>query len=221
MSDKPLNPNGKSYGLAWHGDEFRLLEIFDETKGGVSEHQKSKAFNEVGSRTDVVASHSITQYSWRDNGLAAQLADVYSRKLDVVNHGLAGYTTRWAKPYIEQWLLKAEKTTQIATIWLGANDCSKPGWAHHVPLDEFVVNLREIVSLIQSPTSPTYSPLTSLILITPPPIHPPSWLKARVKELIAKEYPSKHWDNLPLLCPDWMELVAAAKATGAEGPELH
>ncbi|GAA5888447.1 hypothetical protein JCM6882_008623 [Rhodosporidiobolus microsporus] len=100
MADKPLNPQGKSYGLAWcvahpgkgdelekllvmagqsgrsselepfcdefrvfrFGDEFRLLEIFDETKGGVTEHQNSKAFNEVGSRTDIVASRGMRFY---------------------------------------------------------------------------------------------------------------------------------------------------------------
>ncbi|GAA6029252.1 hypothetical protein JCM8097_003588 [Rhodosporidiobolus ruineniae] len=126
---------------------------------------------------------SLTEMSWDEHGLAASLANHYARKLEVTNMGMSGYTSRWAKPCFEQWLPKKDSAgpkTALATLWLGANDASLPGEPQHVPLDEYISNLRSIISLFTSPSSPTYSPETSLILITPPPFHPPSWLKVRI-----------------------------------------
>ncbi|KAJ7090032.1 hypothetical protein C8R43DRAFT_1050416 [Mycena crocata] len=45
---------------------------------------------------------SITQAAWDERGFGARLANVYSRKLDVLNRGLAGYNTEWAIPVLEQ-----------------------------------------------------------------------------------------------------------------------
>ncbi|GAA6029083.1 hypothetical protein JCM8097_001585 [Rhodosporidiobolus ruineniae] len=91
MSDKPLNPNGKSYDPGKgdelekyiiecgksarselevetlefrpfrHGDEFRLLEIFDESIGGFLKHKESKAFQQL-SDSGLVASIGIRFY---------------------------------------------------------------------------------------------------------------------------------------------------------------
>lgn len=64
---------------------------------------------------------SITQAGWTEGAFGARLAgalpsqgflykndsqfycaDVYSRKFDVLNRGLAGYNTEWAIPVLEQ-----------------------------------------------------------------------------------------------------------------------
>jgi len=119
---------------------------------------------------------SITQSSWQPQGLAQRLASVYVRKLDVINRGLSGYNTEWAIPVFERTF--ATRTEQhhvpkvrILTIWFGANDaCIKPS-PQHVPLPQFVANLKRLVNLVLSPTSSRYSPSTHVILITPPPVN--------------------------------------------------
>ncbi|GAA6004658.1 hypothetical protein JCM10207_000970 [Rhodosporidiobolus poonsookiae] len=126
---------------------------------------------------------SLTEMSWDENGLAAQLANLYTRKLDIQNRGLSGYTTRWALPILKQWFPKKdanEPKVQLMTVWLGANDSTIPGEPQHVPLPDYLSNLRQILSLIRSPSSPYHSPTTSLILITPPPFYPPDWRQVRL-----------------------------------------
>uniref|UniRef100_A0A0K3CH77 BY PROTMAP: gi/472587638/gb/EMS25134.1/ GDSL Lipase/Acylhydrolase family protein [Rhodosporidium toruloides NP11] gi/647398689/emb/CDR42834.1/ RHTO0S07e04610g1_1 [Rhodosporidium toruloides] n=1 Tax=Rhodotorula toruloides TaxID=5286 RepID=A0A0K3CH77_RHOTO len=228
---------------------------------------------------------SLTELSWDEKGLGASLAHLYQRKLDVMNRGLSGYNTDWALACLKKWLpLKDSDApkTQIMTIWFGANDATLEGELQHVPLPRFRDNLRQIVSLVRDPSSSHYSPETSIILITPPPFHPESWLDERerrqlprvhdrdpentkryaeevkslgqelgvpvvdawsavmreaskpevglgklssfftdglhlnaqsyayiVKELksvVAKNYPEKHWEKLPMLYPYWRDV---------------
>lgn len=78
---------------------------------------------------------------------------------------------------------------KLITIWFGANDaCALPS-PQHVPLERFVVRLLEMIDVVQSPSSPYYSPETKLILITPPPINAAQrpWDEFRKLEL-SREY---------------------------------
>ncbi|GAA5932697.1 SGNH/GDSL hydrolase family protein [Sporobolomyces koalae] len=128
---------------------------------------------------------SITEWSFDRQGLGAQLAHLYHRRLDVVNRGLAGYNSRWALECFEQWLpptpTPQEAHTSLATLWLGANDSVLPGNKQHVPLDEFHLNLERIVKILTSPTSRHHDQHAKFILITPPPISPPEWQTERVR----------------------------------------
>ncbi|KAJ6630657.1 SGNH hydrolase-type esterase domain-containing protein [Mycena sp. CBHHK59/15] len=107
---------------------------------------------------------SITQLGWTEGGFGARLADVYSRKLDVINRGLAGYNTEWAIPVLEQCLANQHEQQhapkiRIFAVWFGANDaCIKPS-PQHIPLPKFIENIKHIVDLIQSPKSPRSPPL--------------------------------------------------------------
>ena len=74
-----------------------------------------------------------------------------------------------------QCLAKSSDTSapkiRILAIWFGANDaCLKPS-PQHVPLPEFIANLKKMVQMVKSPTSPRYSPETRIILISPPPVN--------------------------------------------------
>ncbi|KAI0317859.1 SGNH hydrolase-type esterase domain-containing protein [Amylostereum chailletii] len=119
---------------------------------------------------------SLTQGAWEHNGIGARLANIYARRFDVLNRGYSGFTTEWALPVFEQIL--AKKTEQphvppvrLLTIWFGANDaCIKPS-PQHVPLDQFITNLRAMIHLVTSPSSAHHSPQTKIILLTPPPIN--------------------------------------------------
>ncbi|KAJ6547400.1 GDSL Lipase/Acylhydrolase [Mycena capillaripes] len=119
---------------------------------------------------------SITQAGWTEGAFGARLADVYSRKLDVLNRGLAGYNTEWAIPVLEQCLATQQEQQHVPKIrllvvWFGANDaCIEPS-PQHVPLPKFIDNIKHMVHLVQSTESPYYSATTKIVLITPPPIN--------------------------------------------------
>ncbi|KAJ7219125.1 SGNH hydrolase-type esterase domain-containing protein [Mycena pura] len=123
---------------------------------------------------------SITQAAWTTGGFGAVLTNMYSRKLDVLNRGLAGYNTCWAIPVLEQCLATLQGQQHVPKIrmlvvWFGANDaCIKPS-PQHVPLPNFIENLKHMVWLVHSPESPYYSPSTKIILVTPPPVNTHQW----------------------------------------------
>ncbi|KAJ7905333.1 GDSL Lipase/Acylhydrolase [Mycena olivaceomarginata] len=108
---------------------------------------------------------SITQAGWAEDAFGARLANAYSRKLDVLNRGLAGYNTDWAIPVLEQCL-----ATQQGQQYLPKVRLLVPS-PQHVPLPKFIENIKYMVHLVHSAESPYYSPSTKIILITPPPVN--------------------------------------------------
>jgi len=119
---------------------------------------------------------SITQGGWEPGAFAQRLAHVYARKLDVINRGLSGYNTEWAIPVFEQCFAKQHEQqhvpkVRILTIWFGANDAAIEPSPQHIPLPKFISNLKHLVHMVTSPASPHHSPLTRIILITPPPVN--------------------------------------------------
>ncbi|KAG8988523.1 hypothetical protein FRB90_002694, partial [Tulasnella sp. 427] len=60
---------------------------------------------------------------------------------------------------------------KLLTLWLGTNDaCILPS-PQHLPLDRFITNLKQMISMVQSPDSEWYCPETRIILITAPPFN--------------------------------------------------
>ncbi|KAL0356097.1 UNVERIFIED_CONTAM: GDSL esterase/lipase [Sesamum radiatum] len=117
----------------------------------------------------VLFGDSITQQSFRSGGWGAALADIYSRKVDVVLRGYSGYNTRWALFMLNQiFPLGSAKPPAAVTIFFGANDAARlegTGKRQHVPVEEYKENLRKMIQHIKSG-----SPNTLVVLITPPPI---------------------------------------------------
>ncbi|KAJ2715989.1 isoamyl acetate-hydrolyzing esterase [Coemansia spiralis] len=142
---------------------------------------------------------SITEggNSAANRGFVVRLADIFTRRLDVLNRGFSGYTTRNAltvagmvfpvmpppppKPSrltvvqralgLSQWspaFPGKPRAPRLCLIFFGANDARVAPNAQHVPLDEFRVNLRRLVALLRDPASVHYSPTTRILLITPP-----------------------------------------------------
>jgi lysophospholipase L1-like esterase len=60
---------------------------------------------------------------------------------------------------------------RLLTIWLGANDACLEFSPQHVPLDVFTANIRRLVQMVRSPTSPRYWSHTRIILLTAPPVN--------------------------------------------------
>lgn len=120
---------------------------------------------------------SITQFAFEANGWGATLANKLVRKCDVLNRGLSGYNTRWAKHILPKLITKSSNSEPLAavTIFFGANDSSlkEENPQQHIPLDEYADNLRTMIRYLQSVDVAA----DRIILITPPPLHEPSWEK--------------------------------------------
>ncbi|XP_021058066.1 isoamyl acetate-hydrolyzing esterase 1 homolog isoform X1 [Mus pahari] len=120
---------------------------------------------------------SITQFSFQQGGWGALLADRLVRKCDVLNRGFSGYNTRWAKIILPRLIRKGPgmENPVVVTIFFGANDSSlkDENPKQHVPLDEYSVNLRDMVQYLRSVDIPR----ERVILITPPPLCEAAWEK--------------------------------------------
>ncbi|XP_073145342.1 GDSL esterase/lipase At5g62930 [Henckelia pumila] len=118
----------------------------------------------------VLFGDSITQRSFESGGWGAALANIYSRKVDVVLRGYGGYNTRWAVFLLHHLFPLGSATPPTAvTIFFGANDAALLGGTgekQHVPMEDYKENLRTMVQHIKS-----WSPKTLVVLISPPPIY--------------------------------------------------
>ncbi|XP_072313945.1 isoamyl acetate-hydrolyzing esterase 1 homolog [Eucyclogobius newberryi] len=121
---------------------------------------------------------SITEVSFQPNGWGADIANKLARKCDVINRGLSGYNSRWARILLPR-LLGVPGSTEshfaAVTVFFGANDAAlkdeKP--QQHVPLQEYAENLKELTKILAS----SGVSADKVIFITPPPIHEQTWEK--------------------------------------------
>lgn len=109
-------------------------------------------------------------------------AEGYRRTLDVLNRGYGGYNTRWARALFPTIFAKKQaapsvSTVRLVTIWFGANDSVLPDTPQtphqHVPLPEYIDNLRFFLDALTSPASPyaaAHSEGLNIVLVTPPPL---------------------------------------------------
>ena len=138
----------------------------------------------------------------------------------MLNRGFSGYNTEWALPVFEQVrktrsvILRCDSfdatdslpvrqifakqheqqhvpLVRLLTIWFGANDACIPGTPQHVPLPHFTENLLKMIQMVQSPSSPYYSPDTKIILISAPPVN----TRQRGADLASRD-PPKDLDRL-------------------------
>ncbi|XP_020652261.2 isoamyl acetate-hydrolyzing esterase 1 homolog [Pogona vitticeps] len=129
----------------------------------------------------VLFGDSITEFSFEENGWGASIAHRLARKCDVLNRGLSGYNTRWAKIVLPRLVNKDSIAKTVAvTVFFGANDSALKDVnpKQHVPLDEYADNLRAMIQYLK------FVDITEdkVVLVTPPPLHEASW----EKECIAK-----------------------------------
>ncbi|XP_062862953.1 isoamyl acetate-hydrolyzing esterase 1 homolog isoform X2 [Trichomycterus rosablanca] len=127
---------------------------------------------------------SSTQFAFQPNGWGCELANKLARKCDVVNRGLSGYNTRWAKVVLPRIVSNNGASSIVAvTVFFGANDSSlqDKNPQQHIPCEEYSENLKDIVKYLAS----SGIPKDKVIFITPPPIHEEHW----EKECITKGWP--------------------------------
>eukprot|EP00667_Euglena_gracilis_P024531 EG_transcript_28290 len=113
---------------------------------------------------------SLTQHAFHPtrHGWGAALQHEYAGKVDVLNRGLSGYTTRWGRAVVEE-VCDVPQPVLLAVVLWGANDHvdadSRP--QYHVPLEEFRRNLHAIVLALRRRRSGRPPP--KVVVVTPPP----------------------------------------------------
>lgn len=93
---------------------------------------------------------SITEFAFDPEHftIGAALANAYTRKLDIVQRGYAGYNSRWAIPILEKIIENSGKDIVIGTIFFGSNDSVQKG-PQRVSLPEFVDNIKKMIKMMK------------------------------------------------------------------------
>ncbi|RDX76812.1 GDSL esterase/lipase CPRD49, partial [Mucuna pruriens] len=129
----------------------------------------------------VLFGSSIVEFSYSDEGWGAILANLYARKADIILRGYAGWNSRRAlhnldKIFPKRIIFLLSSSIQDATIqptlvivYFGGNDSMHPhpsGDGFHVPLQEYIENMRKIAIHLMG-----LSKKTRIIFLSPPPIN--------------------------------------------------
>ncbi|EGD76418.1 hypertrophic agonist responsive protein [Salpingoeca rosetta] len=119
--------------------------------------------------TAVLFGDSITQYSFAPQGWGAGIAHAFQRKVDVVNRGFSGYTTRSARAMLKHIFPEQGEADPhlFVTVFFGANDAAQE-CDQHVPIEEYEENLDAILSTIKRRAK-------HVVMIAPPPVDHVRW----------------------------------------------
>lgn len=112
----------------------------------------------------VLFGDSITEQSFNPAffGSGSALANDYARKLDVINRGFSGYTSREARHPLPRVFPTRNDDVKLVFVFFGANDAVLEGYDQHIPLIDYVENMKYIL---------TSEPLRKkVIAVIPPPI---------------------------------------------------
>ncbi|TKY63500.1 GDSL esterase/lipase CPRD49 [Spatholobus suberectus] len=118
----------------------------------------------------VLFGSSIVELSYSDEGWGATLANLYARKADVILRGYAGWNSRRALQVLDI-IFPKDATIQpsLVIVYFGGNDSMHPhpsGHSPHVPLQEYIENMRKISIHLKS-----LSKKTRIIFLSSPPIN--------------------------------------------------
>ncbi|KAJ8499378.1 hypothetical protein OPV22_009930 [Ensete ventricosum] len=118
----------------------------------------------------VLFGSSIVQFSFSSEGWGAILADVYARKADILLRGYSGWNSRRAVEVLNKVFPKdAAVQPSLVVVYFGGNDSMGPhasGLGPHVPLAEYIENMRKIATHLKS-----LSEKTRIIFLTSPPLN--------------------------------------------------
>ena len=136
-------------------------------------------------------------------GWVAQAQNLCSGKVDILNRGFSGYTSRYSKLILPQLTVDWDNIIFV-TIFLGANDAEIPDNPDtgNVPISEFTANLREIIKYVLAKGVPA----DRVILITPPPVDEAKWAEVYKKKIRSNE--------LTKIYTETVVAVAAETGTG-------
>ncbi len=133
-----------------------------------------KAIGDRRIKRAILFGDSITQEASdpAQQGWVALLTAFWIRRIDVVNRGFGGYTSRWGLKLYDKVVL--EQRPDVVFLFFGANDAVLAEHSQHVPLAEYKENLSIMVRKAQAMS-------IEVFLLTPPPVYEPV-LEQRNKE---------------------------------------
>ncbi|KAH8496898.1 hypothetical protein POPTR_010G189300v4 [Populus trichocarpa] len=112
---------------------------------------------------------SIVQLCFSHGGWGSVLSDIYSRKADILLRGYYGWNSRRAIQVLDQVFPKeAPVQPSLVIVYFGGNDSMGPhssGLGPHVPLNEYIENMRKIAIHLKS-----LSDTTRIIFLSCPPV---------------------------------------------------
>ncbi|KAK4794464.1 hypothetical protein SAY86_012458 [Trapa natans] len=118
----------------------------------------------------VLFGSSIVQFSYSREGWGSTLADLYARKADIFLRGYSGWNSRRAVEVLDKVFPKeASVQPSLVIVYFGGNDSMQPhpsGLGPHVPLPEYVENMRRIALHIKS-----LSKKTRCMFLSAPPVN--------------------------------------------------
>ncbi|KAM6574251.1 hypothetical protein CsatA_022578 [Cannabis sativa] len=118
----------------------------------------------------VLFGSSIVEMSFSHEGWGSMLADLYSRKADIILRGYCGWNSRRAVQILDQVFPKdAAIQPSLVIVYFGGNDSLRPhpsGLGPHVPLHEYVQNMSKIATHLKD-----LSEKTHIIFLTAPPVN--------------------------------------------------
>lgn len=118
----------------------------------------------------VLFGSSIVQLSFSHAGWGAMLADIYARKADILLRGYFGWNSRRALQVLDQVFPKdAAVQPSLVIAYFGGNDSMGPHSSDlgpHVPLPEYIENIRKIIIHLQN-----LSEKTRIIFLSCPPVN--------------------------------------------------
>ncbi|KAK9054928.1 hypothetical protein SSX86_026007 [Deinandra increscens subsp. villosa] len=149
----------------------------------------------------VLFGSSIVEFSFGEEGWGAILADIYARKADIFLRGYGGWNSRQAVQVLDEVFPKDDPVSpSLVIVYFGGNDSVRPrpdGQSAHVPLLEYVENMRKIATHLKS-----LSEKTRIIFLTAPPVNEAQMLQALGVDGRKNELCQKYADACVELCQE-------------------
>ncbi|KAK7339878.1 hypothetical protein VNO77_20564 [Canavalia gladiata] len=145
---------------------------FEVERSTISECVRGREEDMVGPTRPqfVLFGSSIVQLSYSLQGWGAILAHLYARKADIVLRGYSGWNSRRALLVLDEIFPKnAAEQPSLIIVYFGGNDSLLPhpsGLGQHVPLQEYIENMRKIATHLKS-----LSKKTRIIFLSAPPVN--------------------------------------------------
>ncbi|KAL8206074.1 hypothetical protein R6Q57_009625 [Mikania cordata] len=149
----------------------------------------------------VLFGSSIVEFSFADEGWGAILAGIYARKADVFLRGYGSWNSRQAVQVLDEVFPKDDEVQpSLVIVYFGGNDSVLPhpdGQGAHVPLPEYVENMRKISIHLKS-----LSDKTRIIFLTAPPVNEAQLLQVLGVDGRKNELCQKYADACVELCQE-------------------